>query len=482
MTSRSFLGRLASAPTIAGVVTTALAVIVLWTAAEAFTPAATVRVAPVVFDASTVPPDASEEPGLSHISAGQSIQAPGWLEAAPYVTAATALTDGVIAEILVLEGHTVEKGQPIASLVPDDAVLDHAEAAAALAGFEAELAVAQAELAAAQTDWDNPVERERAVAATRAELARAARAQEGGAANELEVIVLTQRVAGQAATLRATERRRGILEAQRDRHHAEVIAAERNADLRVQERRSFDLARARAMKAQAAVNMARTHLEEAQLRIDRLTITAPITGAVQRRLKSPGDKVMLGMDDPHSAHVLHLYEPDKLQVRVDVPLADASQMFVGQRCEVIVEVLPDTTFEGEVTRITYEADLQKNTLQAKVRVIDPSPLLRPEMLTRVKFLPQSGELKAAPGSDGIAVLVPRSAVDNGRVWVVRDRRGETGKAYPQAIDVIEDTGDWARVRGDLRPGDLLALDTANLSKGARVRITADVFAAQGGAS
>ena len=54
-----------------------------------------------------------------------------------------------------------------------------------------------------------------------------------------------------------------------------------------------------------------------------MTITAPISGYVQRRLKAPGDKVMPGGDNPGSAHVLSLYDPKKLQVRVDVPLADA---------------------------------------------------------------------------------------------------------------------------------------------------------------
>ncbi|MEO1279844.1 MAG: hypothetical protein AAFV77_12875, partial [Planctomycetota bacterium] len=126
--------------------------------------------------------------------------------------------------------------------------------------------------------------------------------------------------------------------------------------------------------------------------------------------------------------------------------------------------------------------LQCVLLQAKVRVIDPSPLLRPEMLTRVKFLPQGGEGTSAPSSDGTAVLVPTSAVDGGRVWVVRDRRGETGEAYTEAIDVIRDSNGWARVRGDLQPGDLLVLEPTGLSEGARVRITSDAPAVQGGAS
>lgn len=497
MHSKALLGRIPPSTAVAAGVAIILTGVVVWTAGVSFTPATPVRVAPVVFEASAVETQEAE-PGERQ-PAGQAIQAPGWLEAAPYYTAATALTDGVVAEVLVLEGQTVEKGQPLARLVPDDAHISLAAAEANLTSAQAELAVAQANLRAAETDWNNPIERERAVAATKAALAeteanltqlpavtetqramakqlqaeldRASRAQRGGAANELEVIVLTQRVAGQLATVTATEQRQAILEAQRDRLRAEVHAAGRNFELRIDEQRSLDLSRAHEQRARAAVAMAQAKLDEAQLRVDRLTITAPITGAVQKRLKVPGDKIMLAMDEAHSAHVVHLYDPAKLQVRVDVPLADARHMFEGQRCEVIVEVLPDQTFEGVVDRITYEADLQKNTLQAKVRVIDPSPLLRPEMLTRVKFLPRGGGGQEAPALGDTAMLVPSSAIDNGRVWVVRNRRGDTGKAFAQGIEIIEDLGEYARVRGKLRSGDLLALNATNLNDGARVRIS-----------
>jgi multidrug efflux pump subunit AcrA (membrane-fusion protein) len=97
---------------------------------------------------------------------------------------------------------------------------------------------------------------------------------------------------------------------------------------------------------------------------------------------------------------------------------------------VVVEVLPDTTFRGEVLRVTHEADLQKNTLQVKVGVSDPSPLLRPEMLTRVKFLPgdPGGEARSDQRDAPVTTtLVPSGAIrERGGardVLVVRNRRG-----------------------------------------------------------
>ena len=52
------------------------------------------------------------EPDL--VQSTRMVQAAGWLEAEPYFVAATALTDGVIEELLVLEGDRVDKSQTLA--------------------------------------------------------------------------------------------------------------------------------------------------------------------------------------------------------------------------------------------------------------------------------------------------------------------------------------------------------------------------------
>ena len=72
-----------------------------------------------------------------------------------------ALTDGIVKDVFVLEGQAVKAGQVVVKLVDDDAKLE-------LARAEAELAEKQAALEAAQRQWDNPVERTRAVAAAEA--------------------------------------------------------------------------------------------------------------------------------------------------------------------------------------------------------------------------------------------------------------------------------------------------------------------------
>lgn len=485
----------------AALVGVAVLVLLAVSARLAIVPATDVVVAPVVLDSSG---ERQPESLVTARPAVRTVQAPGWLEAEPFYVSCTALADGVVEEVLVLEGDRVEAGQVVARLVDEDARLAVERARAELARAEAAAAIAKADHEAAKTDWEEPVELERMAASLRASLeeARAELAQlpslidaerarlerieeeltraeasygSGGAAN-IELIVLRKSREAQAAMLAGMEASRPILEARVARWEAEARAAERALDLRVALRRSLEAARAAVEAAEAEVAQARVRLSEAELRLDRMEVRAPITGYVQARLKAPGDKAMLGMDDPASAQVLRLYDPHRIQVRVDVPLSEASHVRVGQDCEVVVEVLPDETFRGEVLRITHEADIQKNTLQVKVRVLDPLPMLRPEMLTRVKFLADSRD---AAGSahlpDSSTLLVRSTAVtrldgNQGEVLAVRNRRGAIGRTERVRVEVVGERDGWLLVRGGLTPGDLVVVEGKGVSESARVRV------------
>lgn len=533
----------------------ALAAVVLVAAREVLRPVVPVPVHAVVFDPSA--PDAAlvtlESEGDAGAVApggagrfvaprrgvGASVQAPGWLEADPYLFAVSALADGVVEEMLVLEGESVEAGQVVARLVADDAELALVAAEAAVADAAAAREMARADAVAAETDWREPVALERELGVSRGrlaefeaqlvqlpakiaterateerlveELARVREAQTGGAATDFEVVILEKDLEAQRQRVRTLELSEAIIRGHVAEQVASVRAAQRALELRVDDRRARDLAVAAFASAEAMVRRAEVARDEAALRLDRMTIVSPIDGFVQRRLKGPGDKVMLAMDGPHTAHLVHVYDPEKIQVRVDIPLADAAHVFVGQDCDVVVEVLPGTTFRGRVTRITHEADLQKNTLQAKVAVLDPSPLLRPEMLTRVKFLPGTPEASrssdaaapadgpgdAAPAAmaaaTGAALRLPRAAFaaeprdgDAAIVWVVSERRGLRGLL--RAVTVTVAGGPTADgllpIEGPLRPGDLVAAadvpQAAGYAEGTRVRMLTGAL--DGGAS
>lgn len=434
------------------------------------------------------------------------VQAAGWVEADPYLRHATSLADGVVAEMLVLEGDAVRAGQVLARLVDDDAVLALRRAEFNAARARAARADAEARLAAARESWDNPVELRRAVDSAEAALAEArasaerirselaaarsdaeqARADAGRVASlegsatvsEQDLVDARTRAASFEARAEALASALEEAAARIRRMDAESAAARENLRLRTADRLALDAARAALDAARAEEAHAQAALDEARLRVDRLEVRAPADGVVVERFKEPGSKVMLGADDPRSATIASLYDPARIQVRVDVALADAALVAVGQPCEVVVEVLPGAVFQGRVTRLLHIADIQKNTLQAKVAILDPRPELRPEMIARVRFLEHEPE-DAAPAPAGespaadasMALFAPATAIADGGAWVVTGFDGERGSAARRAVEAGRASSGWVEVRSGLAPGDLVVTRAASpLAEGARVRV------------
>ena len=467
----------------------ALALLLAFAAREALLPSKQVRVVPVVM-----------QPTRSAPSAGAVVaQATGWVEPDPFPIAATALTDGVVRQVLVLEGDRVEADQPVAQLVDEDARL-------ALAAAEAELAGSQANLSAAQLRWDNPVDRDEAVATAAARVTEAqaelaaldpmiaaeeARAMElasilaqveqshrGGAATPTELVIAQQQLASQRASVEATRARRPVLEAQVARAQAVHVAAEENRRLRIEESGALAAARAEAMLAEA-------RRDEAALRLDRTTVRSPASGLVMARHVDVGSKVMLGSDMPLSATIVRLYDPRKLQVRADVPLAEAAKVGVGMEAQVIVSVLPERVFRGRVTRVVNEADVARNTLQLKVAIVDPDPQLKPEMLARVRFLAAAGAgdgAAAAPaGATSLAPFIPESLVfQRGGATAVLIMDKASGTAVMRQIELGSGRkDDWVEVASGLSAGDQVIADTS-ISDGQRVRAIGEAELEEGG--
>lgn len=462
-----------------------------YSARDAWMPAVPVRVVQVVVKTAT---DSGNGGAFT-------IQAPGWVEPDPYPIAVTALADGVVDEVLVLEGQSVKKGDVVARMVPDDARIALARAEAAVREREGELKQMQAVRDAAKREWDNPVERTRAVAAGEAmvaethatlerlpseiaaEAARVAELEDlakrteksaaAAAASASELVQVKAKLEAQRAMLAASRATQPVLTAKLRQQEADLTAARQNAKLRIAERRAVEESDASVDRAGAALQQARAARDDAKLRLSRMEIRSPADGIVMTRHAEPGSTMMLSTDSPTSAHAVKLYDPKRLQVRVDVPLADAGKISVGQHAKVVVAVAPDQTFDGEVTRIVPEADIQRNTLQAKVRITSPSPMLRPEMLARVRFeTATAGATTASQQVFAPEAMVRTGADGRAAIWVADPSRSA---AEFRTVTVGDSHADgWVSISDGLRPGDqLIAGDTSMLHPGHRVKVVGE---------
>ncbi len=462
-----------------------------WAARDSFLPAQSITITPVVVSRAEV-----QQAGTPLF------QAAGWIEPRPSLVVASSLAPGVILDLLVIEGQHVKKGEPIAVLIDTDAKLALAQAQAKQTLQRAEVRRAAAALTAAKTHLAKPVSLQASLADAGARLAEtllalgnlpyaleAAKMKQALAAENLR----RKELAGEAITGRILREARAELAtainavnelAAREpilQMHIKSLEQKRDAvalqlDLLTEETRAVAEAEANFSVAEAKTEQTRLEVEAAQLRLERMTVRSPITGCVMRLDARPGQS--LAGINPHSAQgssaVVSLYDPNRLQVRVDVRLEDVPQVQIGQPTLIETAALSEP-LAGKVISVTTLADIQKNTLQVKVAVNDPPEMLKPEMLGKVTFLAPPSPTTADDQEDSpLRLFVPQSLVTTTEgettVWVA-DLTASLARR--KAVEVGRGTTDdgLVEITSGLQPTDkLIVAGRESVSEGSRVRV------------
>ena len=429
-------------------------------------------------------------------------QAPGWIEPRPTAVSVAALAPGVIEELLVVEGQSVTKGEPIAKLISIDAELEVEQAQATLALREGDLNRAQAERAAAQVRFDNPVhlqvplaEAQSMLAKTRTELAKVSflievaeakvqftleslegkRAAGEGVARRVVQQAESEHAGAQAA-LEELRQRQPNLKLEADALLRKVEALQQQFALRIEERRQLEEAEAKVQSAVALRSDAHIQLRQAELALQRNTVRAPMDGRILRLLAAPGTRVM-GLEaaaGQSSSTVVEMYDPQRLQVRADVRLEDVPMVSRGQPVEVETAAAGGI-IRGRVLQLTSSANIQKNTLEAKIELIDSPPTVSPEMLVTASFLAPYTEQKRSTATQTQRMFAPTQLIQTSEagafVWVV----DENDDAQRRMVKVGDSTADGlVEVATGLNVTDkLIASGIEGLSPGSRVTVTGD---------
>ncbi len=376
-------------------------------------------------------------------------QAAGWVEPRPQAVSVAALTAGVVDELLVVEGQLVDRDEPIAKLISQDAELLLRQAQANLSLREGELARAEAELKAAKARLEQPVhlqvilaEANGMLAKSRTELARlpflieAARSAEGFAKINLRGKRaahggLTVRQVQQAeneyvtanATLKELLDRQPFLQKEVDALIQKVSGVETQLKLLVEEHRQSEEAKAKVQSAEATVVDAKVQVEQAELNLSRTVVKSPMRGRILRLLVSRGTRLM-GLETAagqNTSTVAQMYDPSRLQVRADVRLEDVPKIQIGGKVDIQTASTKDT-IQGRILQSTSSANIQKNTLEVKVELIDPPESICPEMLVTTTFLAPKQKPDPTTASNLARISIPQQLIgadESGSfVWIV----------------------------------------------------------------
>ena len=428
-------------------------------------------------------------------------KAAGWIEPRPTPIRVAALAPGVVENLLVVEDQPVKAGDPIAELVKEDARLAHNKALADLKLRQAELEQAKAALIAATTRFKQPVHLEAALGEAEAALAKTAtqlknlpfelrraearlefaekdyegkNAAKGAVAGRIIDAAKSEMDAAEALVHELRDRASSLAS------EKAALTGRRNAlqtrlELLADETELKDEAAAKLDAAEARVEQANVAASESKLRLDRMTVRAPIDGRVFRLIGHPGARIGSGMTQMQGhdgSTVVTLYRPDMLQVRVDVRFEDIPKVRLKQPVQIENPAL-ESTLNGVVLFVSSEADIQKNTLQVKVAIESPPPVLKPEMLVDVTFLAPKHQQHDSEPTQELRLHVPQQLVlqdEAGKFVWVADQSERVARKTPVKTGLVGGDGMTEILDGLTISSRIIAGEYQGLLDGDRIKV------------
>jgi HlyD family secretion protein len=318
-------------------------------------------------------------------------------------------TAGILKQLLVKEGDTVQQGQVLAYM--DDSNL------------QGQLRQAQGNLAAAVANLQrvSAGNREQDTAQAKAKLqdAQFALRQAEGDWQRNQALYQSGAISKQVSETALTTRDRAKSQV---KQYQEALALS-EVGARPED---IDQAQAQVAALQGARQMIQANLND-------MVIRSPFTGIVGRKFADPGSFVTpttagSAVSSATSSSILSLASIN--QIVAQVAEADIAQIRLGLAASIQVDAYPGKTFTGKVTQIATQSDVVQNVTSFKVKtsVLDRQRLLRSGMNVTVAFT--AGELKNV-------LFVPTGAIvqqDKAQgVFVAKD------KASPVFVPIVVGT-------------------------------------------
>jgi HlyD family secretion protein len=227
----------------------------------------------------------------------------------------------------------------------------------------------------------------------------------------------------EAARARLEETKAGATTSQLHAAESNVAAAAANLDA-AQAQRDLLLEGVTAEQiagAEALVTQAQASLKQAELAVDRATLTAPFDGIVAAVNIAAGEQASAGMP------AATLVDSSIFHVIIAVDELEIAKLAEGQAARLTLDALPDTVVSGTVTHIAEAAAVDSGIVTYDVRI---------------DLAPTEGPVRADMTANATIVVEELNDVLQVPTWVVRVD-SDTGQTYvhrlvgdqPERVDV-----------------------------------------------
>lgn len=208
-----------------------------------------------------------------------------------------------------------------------------------------------------------------------------------------------------------------------------------------------------------SLESARTSLAEAQAEADKRIVRAPVSGTVVAMNAQNGASTTAAAESGSSGSLMQISDLSQMKVTVQVNEVDIATIQVGQVASATFAALPDLELDATVQRIASVSSGEGGDFEGVVTyavdllITEPDPKLKPGMTATVDITTQSAE---------DSLIVPVSAVwgeeDDGTAYVtVMDP--DTKKTHDVKVKVLEKNSSEAALspKGKLADGDLVLM-------------------------
>jgi RND family efflux transporter MFP subunit len=165
----------------------------------------------------------------------------------------------------------------------------------------------------------------------------------------------------------------------------------------------LNVSAAAVAEANAEVLSAEARLQRAKVGLASTEVLAPMPGKVLKKLVSEGEMVGGG-----GSPIIELVDLSSMYVEADISERKIATIAIDQPALVALDAFPGKRFRAVVDEIRSTVDRQKGTVAVRVRLVDESTAILPQMTAKVSFLdhPLAPEDLTRPGTS----MVPLAAV------------------------------------------------------------------------
>lgn len=214
-------------------------------------------------------------------------------------------------------------------------------------------------------------------------------------------------------------------------------------------------------KADANLKVAQANVAFAEAELNKTDIRAPFKGRLDLRNVSPGQYITSGQN------LVRIVDKSSLKLRYAVPEQYLSQLALGKPVSFRTTAFPGTVFEGKVSFVSPQVDVDTRTITVEAHFENPNEALSPGL---------SGEAMQVLSENPNAKSVPEEAlvatITGYQVFVIKDdkvavRHVTIGSRDKGRVEILQglEPGEVVVARGQQSLRDGASVEVLSESKG-----------------